>query len=425
MLILSVGLLMAVVSESARASGVEDTWFVRSRTQGYSFQTVDPGETTKTEDHFEFYQHFDGAWNGMGNGKWDIRFTTRFANDLAVGYEAIQPDRLHSFYVQYRFARGTRARLGRMFVQDGPASYTMDGLHLAWKPTHRLEFRGWGGSRSPYGLAYEIGKVEDQGTIGARAIASVTRWMKLSLGWAYLDRNSYVQWQKIGGEAQLQPTRSLRMILRAHYEMESESWDKVEIVGRYQPTPQWPTFGFQFLDRRQSVDVNTYWARFLPYLERVQLGRISARYVNERNWGAELEYFGSFSKELGQNRIGLLAHFPYGQLGYSARLGDAGEESRWIGDLRYVLGGWWDLRAGAMLSTYALFKDAPANEERDLVTLYLRSIMHLRRGFNLHLEVQSLENPQYQEDVRFLIGIDLALSGGSSRLGLGKGAWLQ
>ena len=78
-----------------------------------------------------------------------------------------------------------------------------------------------------------------------------------------------------------------------------------------------------------------------------------------------------------------------------------------------------------MLATYALMKDAPSDEERDLVTLYLRALTRLRQGFDLHLELQSLENPLYSTDVRFLVGIDLALGGGASRTGLGTGGWLQ
>ena len=78
-----------------------------------------------------------------------------------------------------------------------------------------------------------------------------------------------------------------------------------------------------------------------------------------------------------------------------------------------------------MLSTYALMKDAPDDQERDLVTLYLRSLTRLKQGFDVHLELQSLENPLYSTDIRFLVGIDLALGRGASRTGLGTGGWLQ
>jgi hypothetical protein len=38
-------------------------------------------------------------------------------------------------------------------------------------------------------------------------------------------------------------------------------------------------------------------------------------------------------------------------------------------------------------------------------------------------EVQSLENPLFSEDVRFLFGLDLFAGGGASRFGLGTGGW--
>jgi hypothetical protein len=40
------------------------------------------------------------------------------------------------------------------------------------------------------------------------------------------------------------------------------------------------------------------------------------------------------------------------------------------------------------------------------------------------LEVQSLDNPGYSEDVRVLAGLDLTMGRGASRFGLDRGGWL-
>jgi hypothetical protein len=70
-------------------------------------------------------------------------------------------------------------------------------------------------------------------------------------------------------------------------------------------------------------------------------------------------------------------------------------------------------------------QDAPADQERDLTTLAARAKVDLRPGLRLLAEVQSLTNPEYDEDVRFLVGLDISMARGNSRFGLDRGGWLQ
>jgi len=70
-------------------------------------------------------------------------------------------------------------------------------------------------------------------------------------------------------------------------------------------------------------------------------------------------------------------------------------------------------------------QDAPSDQDRDLTTLKVTTRVDLRPGLRLLAEVQSLDNPFYSEDVRFLMGLDVSLARGSSRLGLDRGGWLQ
>jgi len=414
----------ARAADAPTAFEVADSWYLRSRTTGYAFRTV-PLEGQAEVDHFEFYQGLDGAYSGMARGKVDLRFSMRFADDWAQRANPTTPARLHVLYLQYHTPLRGRARLGRLFLQEGVANYTMDGLYFSLKPARRLRVRAWAGTHSPLDSRWDVRSLGDAATLGARAMAMMTPWLDLGVSWAYLERNGFVRYQKVGGEAKLSPIDGLRAVLRGHYETRSEVWDRAEILAWYQRNPKWPILNFQYLDRRQSVDKNTYWERFLPSLHRVRLARAGLRYATPAHWGLEFSYFGSFVDEFAQTRLDGAVLFPYGRLGYSARLGDAGEESRWYGDVRWQPVPWCDLSGGAMLSTYALLKDAPSDQERDLVTLYLKALTRLRQGFDVHLELQSLENPLYSTDVRLLVGVDLALGRGASGTGLGTGGWLQ
>ena len=87
---------------------------------------------------------------------------------------------------------------------------------------------------------------------------------------------------------------------------------------------------------------------------------------------------------------------PYGRVGYSARLGDAGEESRWFGDVGWRARPWLSARGRARPSSPTrCFEDAPESEERDLTTLFGRARVRPIEGLGLTLEVQRLENPFY------------------------------
>jgi hypothetical protein len=124
-------------------------------------------------------------------------------------------------------------------------------------------------------------------------------------------------------------------------------------------------------------------------------------------------------------RIGGAALFPLGCVGYSVRIGDAGEESRWYGDLSWRARPWLRVGGGATFATYALLENAPSSEERDLTTLFARLRFEPRDGTAFFLEAQSLDNPHYEEDIRVLAGLDLTMGRGTGRFGLDRGGWMR
>ena len=101
--------------------------------------------------------------------------------------------------------------------------------------------------------------------------------------------------------------------------------------------------------------------------------------------------------------------------------GDAGEDMRFYGDAHYRFFDALDLSAGAVFAEYALVEDAPDDESRDLVTMFLRARYEVMPGLRVRAEFQSLENPLFSDDTRVLLGVDLAAGRGATRFGLGAG----
>jgi hypothetical protein len=384
--------------------------WLRLRTTGYFFQSVDPFGVT--QDRFGAYGEFDGAAYGLAGNRVSLRLSGRFADDLRLKARTTDRSRLFVGQVEYRPEARFTARLGRQFVQEGPTGLTLDGLWLSARPDPRWEIRLWGGSRAPLSRTYKMSTLDQQGAWGARLVYAGFRDLRLSASAASRKRDGRVAARPIGMEAQLARLAwvpGLRATARVAYDLELDQLDRAEALAQWRPRPNLPVFSGQIVARRPAIDAGSYFARF--ELEQIVVGRVSVRYEDRRHCGAEAEYVGSFTEGRSATRLGGSLLFPYGRVGYSARLGDAGEESRWFGEANYSPLPWVRVEAGATLLTYALLDNAPESDEHDLTSAYGRVRLQPIPGVGVTLEVQDVVNPDVKHDVRFLGGLDLLAAG--------------
>jgi hypothetical protein len=349
--------------------------------------------------------------------------STRFADDLQLAERTTERSRLYVGHVQLRLPPLVTARAGRQWIQEGPSGLSLDGIHVSVRPSRLVDVRVWGGARAPFDRAVEVEGLDDDGALGARLMLRPDRRVRVAGSFAYHERNGRIAERPLGLEWALSPAPRLRIVGRVSYDLELEEWKRSEIRARWQRTPTCPVLALQLIDRRPSVDADSYFSRFVD--DRITMARFTARYERRNRFGGELEYVGTYVAGGSSRRIGLAFLAPVGRIGYSLRLGDAGEESRLFGDAGAQALRWLWIEVGATLQTYALLEDAPESEERDLTTMYGRLRATLRPGLGVHLEVQSLDNPFYAEDFRMLAGLDLTVGRGSSRFGLDRGGWLR
>ncbi len=415
------GVVGLVLTLPARAPAVP-SWWVQLRSTGYAYQTVDADGARL--DRFGAYQGFSGAATGLAGGRLTLRMAGRFADDLYLKERTTTRGRLYAGQLEARPGGGLTARLGRQFVQEGVAGLTLDGLWLAMRLSSRWDARLWGGARAPLDRDFEIGDLDEQAAWGARVVGRPWRALRLSASCAHRERDGRVAARPVGLEAGLTPLRGLRATGRVSYDFEGEEWERAEVVAQWQPAANDPVLSLQVVDRRPLIDAASYFARFSD-VARVRVGRASLRYEHASGYGTEVEYVGSFVEERTATRLAAALIIPIGRLGYSARLGDAGEESRWYGELTLRARPWLWLEGGASLATYALLADVPEDEERELTAIFGRVRACPRDGVGVSLEVQSLENPRSAEDVRLLAGLDLTMGRGAGRFGIDHGGWLR
>jgi len=411
----------AAAQDAPSAAAAPPSWWFRSRTTGYLFEVDDPSGASL--DRFGAYQDFDGSISGLGSGRFALRASGRFADDLYLIEKVNERSRLYSASLETRFSRRAVLRAGRQFIQEGPTGLTLDGLHLTVRPRPKWELRTWGGGRAPFTREFSIGDWADDAAWGARVGFLPSRAYRVVASWSYRERDGRVASRPFGMEVALAAPMRVWLRGRAAYDTAHEAWERADLFAQWSACRTAPVVSFEFVDRRPAVDAASYFSRFVV-AERSRLARGAVRYEHASRYGAEAEYLGSFIDDRTATRLGGAVLVPIGRVGYSARIGDAGEESRWFGEVVYRAAQWLSIEGGATLATYALFEDAPDADERDVTTAYGRLRAYPRHGLGVTFEVQSLDNPEVSEDFRVLAGIDLTAARGPGLVGLDKEGWL-
>lgn len=414
--------LMLVTSAGLAATPSAPSWQVRYKATGYSFQNQI--RSAEEVDHRHQYHGLSGSASGLAGGWLTVRGAGRFAGGQPTDINGAEEAKLYTGLLEAQLKPGMKVLAGRQFVQAGVAGLTLDGVRWNYRPDRAWDLTAFGGARAPSSLAFETDKFDQNTAAGGRVAYRVNPRWRLSASAAYRERDGLIAERPVGAEVVTSAVRHTRLLGRVAYDLEQQRWARVQAQGQWRPSPDAPVVDLQYIDRHPSIDAASWFARFTT-LERIRLARLAVRRELPNRFGGEFEYLGSFVGTRTSSRLGLAVLVPGGRVGYSLRLGHAGEENRFYGELQHWFTDWLQLGGEASLLTYALLEDAPADQERDLTTLAARARIELRPGLRVLAEVQSLDNPYYKEDVRFLVGLDVSMARGSSRLGLDRGGWLR
>jgi len=404
------------------ADALPASWQVGYKGTGYSFQTEDRDGTVT--DRFQQFHLLSGSASGIAGGWLTVRASGRFADENFTDRAGFEEAKWYTGMFEARFGGAWKARVGRQLVQAGVTSLTLDGAGVDFKPNRSWNLAAWGGAKAPVYNTFDFGEFDQDAALGGRVTYRPNYSWRLGLSTAYRERLGQVAGRPVGGEIMTSALTNTRIFGRVAYDLVQDLWARVQAQAQWRSSATSPVVDLQYIDRYPTVDAVSWFSRFMN-LERIRLARASVRKEWPSRFGGELEYLGSFVGVRTSSRLGLAVLVPGGRVGYSLRLGDAGEENRFYGELGYDLTRWLWLGAEGSVLTYALMQDAPVDQERDLTTLAARARVQLRPGLRLLAEVQSLDNPLFEEDVRFLVGLDVSMARGSSRLGLDRGGWLQ
>lgn len=413
-----------LVTESAVAQeGISPTWSAQLRSTAYFYQVED--QTEAETDFLPFYEHLDLSVGRLAGDRLDFRFSGRFAADAGDEGAVTGEEKFYAGYAGLNFDPwNTRARVGRQFVQEGMNRHTLDGVWIAMRPARAWQIHAWGGGEAPIARDFEVADFGDDSVVGARVIGQIHRRARVGAWFATRKSHGETSSTPVGGELMWSPSRALRALVRGNYETEHSEFERFDLLTQIQPRPDFPMLTVQFVDRKPVIESSSYFSRFSEGIERVQVLRAGLRYEGESGIGAEFESFSSWVDDRNTNRVGLALLVPHARVGWSTKSGDAGDDLRFYGDLNYHFGHWLQVSGGATFSEYSLIGEEQESDEandRELVTLFARARATLKQGVRCTLEVQSLENPFYSEDVRLLLGLDLAMGRGASNFGWGTG----
>lgn len=408
---------VAVIAPTA-AHAATDSWWLNLRTAGYAYQSFDASGAEI--DHLEGYQSLSGAVNGLAGGRVDLRMSARLADDVQWDGETLLGSRLHTAVLETRPIRGLTVQAGRLFIHEGSASLSLDGGRVAWKPNRRVKATVWGGARTPWDHGLDMNDFDLDRAMGARLETRTRSGLRLGLSTACRKRDGEVAERPLGLDCAYTARNGLALTGRGDYDLELEDWRRMEARIRLRAEGRRPELRVQLLSRRPRVDAASWFSRFAS-AERIRLARVTLRRERPEGVGGELEYLGTFVDDRTSSRVGMAALLPLGRIGWSIRVGDAGEENGFYGDLGGRLNGWLRADVSASLLDYTLLNDDPDDGRRTITTLAARLRADVRPGMELTAEVQRFATPHREKDVRLLVGMNLAAGGGPSRFGLTRG----
>jgi len=413
-------LLAAMPGWAAVAS--QPSWQVAYKATSLTFQTQKLDGSTN--DHFHHFHALSGSASGLAGGWLTFRGAGRFAGDQLADVNAAETAKLYTALAEARLGRNAKALVGRQFIQAGVTSLTLDGALLQYRLNRTWELSAWGGARAPTTRSFEVGEFDQDTALGGRVAFRPNRTWRLGFSAAYRERMGQIAARPVGAELITSAIKNTRVFGRIAYDLHQDLWSRVQAQAQWRRASDAPVVDLQYIDRYPTVDAASWFSRFTD-LKRIRLARAAVRHQWPSRFGGEFEYLGSFVGDRTSSRLGAAVLVPGGRVGYSLRLGEAGEENRFYGEIGHSFNPWLWLGGEASVLTYALMQDAPADQDRDLTTLAARARINLRPGLRVLAEVQSLVNPLYDDDVRFLLGVDVSMARGSSRFGLDRGGWLQ
>jgi hypothetical protein len=406
--------LLLCVCHTATAA---ESWWLNLRTTGYAYQSLTA--TDNTNDHFEGYQHLSGAASGLASGRLSVRMSARVADDLRYEADAVDASRLYAAQLIYKPTHRLQFDLGRRFIQEGLSSLTLDGLHMAYRYNRHLRATAWTGGRAPFDLAFDAARLDKDAAHGARLEFTPNRDLRLGFSLAHRKRDDQVSRQPLSFDGSATLPGTIRFSGRAAYDRKLESWRRIEGQVMRRQIGRLPEIRFQLLSRRPTVDTASWFSRFVT-AERIRLTRLNLSRRRADGWGGEFEYQGTVVDDRSASRVGLAVLLPFGRLGLSQRQGDVGDDSGVYGEIRRRLTPW--LRADVSMShvSYTFLEDDPTQEERVVTAFSGRLRADLRPGLRVTAEIQRIETPLHDHDVRLLLGVNLSAAGGASRFGLNR-----
>jgi len=411
-----------LLSPAFAQDGAPFTWTAHLRSTAYFYQSETSDGTGEKLSYAPLYEHFDVSAGQLANGRLDFRVSGRFGTDMGDDEVIDVEDKLYIAYANVRAPwADARVRVGRQFLQEGTNRHTLDGVWLGFRPLRDWQVHAWAGGEAPVARNFEASEFGDEAAMGVRVIGRVHRRARVGAWFATRQNGGETTATPIGGELLVTPMPEWRALIRGSFDAESEELERIDALTQIAPGRDLPVFTIQYIDRKPIIEGSSFFSMFADDLERISLLRGTARYEHETGFGGELEFSRSAVDDRSTSRFGLAAIVPHARLGVGLSSGDAGEEFSFYGDAHYRFFHKLDMSVGAVFAEYALIEDAPDDELRDLVTTFVRARYEIVDGLRLRAEYQALENPFFSDDMRVLIGLDLAAGRGTSRFGLGAG----
>ena len=383
----------------------------RLTTSAYTWRAAEVhGEPSR---HMRVYQSAIANIGRIGEKPLSFHTYARVSGDFLDEVSGRQKYRIYHAYLRWRSTgrTGVDLRAGRQRIYGGVGYGTIDGVRAQVSVRERVQLTGYAGVLVPLVPDDGIGTWDEGNLWGAQALYT-DKETALGVSFAQRSRkplaylgpgrfsglvldNDSRQFQRLGFD--LRRELGGQFEVAGRLDLDTEDWEvqDLEVMGHVQATPELRISG-GFRHRRPTLYLNSILSVFEVSDNREIEGRAFYR-VNSK---VSLTFNAArvLYDDEDSWRIGIGAVVGNGYVGYSRRIGYAGENDAFTAAIRQPLTPRVTLKADGSVSGYRLYDGQPTRDRALAGSLGLTC--RPKQAFSFDVEGQVLRNKFYARDFR-------------------------
>lgn len=369
------------------------TSYSQVKVNGWLQSSLYAWENLNEDKQWDYYQ---GLQLRIAHEQYSDLYFNTFLREAYRGDPQEWKERVYNLYVNWKFYRNYKLRVGRQFLYRGVINGTMDAGVLTGKVARNLLVSAVVGTEAPYERTFKVRQWDDGNVLGGYLAYNLPWKNSINVSYFQKQRESDLYWQQVGSALDGFLFEKLNYYARFDYNILSSYYQAMRYRLTYYET-KW-SLGVEFHSQRPRVYEDSYFNIF--EIEAFSQIRSAGTY-RFGNYEVGLQYLYTQYEDDNDNRvIGSIGHNKYGTLGIIYQNGYGGENIGYYADIRYEI---IPNLTARLFNSYYNYERAYTNISEDALAFSAGLKYRLKNILILDGELQQSSNTYYKNDLRGLL----------------------